>query len=133
MSRSVKTASLQAGMRVTEDIVGKKGDIKVRRGEILSQMHVTKMKKWKGLDESNPRGIQVESSPLHTGTQMPNTVDKPWESPLVEKTAKNKLGSSMRVSHGFDKEGNIIEGVPNVLKDKQNDDIKPKRGRPKRK
>lgn len=124
MSRSVKTADLQAGMRVTEDVLGKKGDVKVNKGEILSQLHVTKMKKWVGLDAANPGGIYVESTPMHSGRAIPSVVDRPWESPVVEGQAKKKMQSKMQVDCAFDKEGNII-----------NETVKPvkRRGRPKTK
>ena len=128
MSKNVKVADLQPGMKVAEHVVGKKGDVKVRKGEILSQMHVEKMKKWKGLDDANPRGICIESTPLKTATLMPEIVDHPEKSPLIERGAKQKLQKSMAVKVAFDKEGNIIQDEPT-----QTDKTKRRRGRPRKK
>jgi len=108
MTRSVTVKDLQVGMKVSEPVLGKKGDIKVNKGEILSKTHVDKMQRWAGLDAANPRGIQVEST-LKTGTDIPDIVDHPERSPIIETGAKKKLTSSMQVPVGFDKEGNVIE------------------------
>ncbi len=107
MSQTVKVAGLQAGMKMAEPILGKKGDIKVHKGEILSQMHVAKLNKWVGVDEANPRGIEIESAPLHTGQLMPGVVDKPWESPLVKQKAKENMQSKTTVSVDI-KDGKVL-------------------------
>lgn len=124
MRNSIKTKDLQAGMRVTEHVLGKKGDIKVNKGEILSKMHVDKMQRWHGLDEANPRGIFVENAPLHTGQIMPSVVDNPEKSPLIQKTAttRKKYAQGMDV----DEDGNILEDGKPVNANK------PKRGRPQK-
>ena len=109
MSHTVRANDLQVGMKVREPILGKKGDIKVNKGEILSGGHVDKIKKWKGIDAANPNGIQVESTPKGDSVgAVPSIVDEPWRSPLVEQKSKNNLQRSVAVSVEFDKDGNII-------------------------
>ena len=111
MAHVVKTKDLQVGMRVVEPILGKKGDVKVNKGEVLSQLHVDKLKKWKGVDEANPKGLKVESSRA-SGSAVPDVVDKPWLSPLVEKKAKKNLQSKVAVPAMYDEEGNLLNPSP---------------------
>lgn len=136
----VKTQDLQAGMRVVKPILGKKGDIKVARGEVLSGAHVEKLRKWKGVDKANPRGIEVESTPLHSGGALPDVIDAPWKSPLVEAKSKDNLQKkSFAVPAMKDENGKILNPSPlekELQKREQNEptDNKPskQRGRPKK-
>lgn len=136
----VKAKDLQVGMKVKENILGKKGDIKVRKGEVLSGMHVNAMKSWQGLDDANPNGMQVESSPLNSGQELPNTVNRPWESPLIENAAKKKLESTLQVPGIYDENGKCLNPSPleKELAQKEeenasdNQSIKRGRGRPKK-
>jgi len=136
MSYSVKAKDLQVGMKVVNPILGKKGDIKVRSGEILSNQHVTGMKKWKGLDEANPGGMVVESSPLHSGSDVPSVIDKPWESPIVEKNAKHNLQTkSFAVPAIRDAHGNVLNPSPIerefAVKEKEKKDVSNSKTKPR--
>lgn len=139
MSKSVKVNDLQVGMKVTADVLGKRGDVKVSQGEILSNLHVTKMKSWKGLDEANPKGIKVESSPLHSGDEFPRTVMHPWESPVIQAHSKNKLQSTISVPAILDETGKCLNPNPlerELTKRDNNANIETQfkrgRGRPKK-
>ncbi len=112
MGHIVKTKDLQVGMRMVSPILGKKGDVKVNAGEILSKAHVDKLNKWKGVDDANPRGIEVESSPLHSGSEMPNVVANPWESPIIQAKSKQNLQSSISVPAITDKDGRVLNPSP---------------------
>jgi len=136
MAHTVRTNDLQVGMKVKNPILGKNGSVKVNAGEVLSNMHVTKLKKWKGVDAANPRGIEVESSPLHSGDELPRVVDKPWESPLVQAKAKQKLQSSVSVPAILDEAGNVTNLSPlekelESRKDEPDNTTKRRPGRPK--
>lgn len=139
MIKSVKVNDLQVGMKVAVDVLGKRGDVKVRQGEILSNLHVTKMKSWKGLDEANPRGIEVESSPLYSGDEYPRTVMHPWESPVIQAHSKNKLQSTILVPAILDETGKCLNPNPlerELARKEDNATIEPQfkrgRGRPKK-
>lgn len=134
MSYTVQTKDLQVGMRMVNPILGKKGNIKVNKGEVLSEAHVKKLNKWKGVDEANPRGLEVESSRA-TGSEMPNVVKEPWKSPVIEQKSKQNLQSKMTVPVSFDSKGNIIGREENkVIERKKNgtNNIKPRRAKSKK-
>ncbi|MEY2702361.1 MAG: hypothetical protein RLY43_994 [Bacteroidota bacterium] len=135
MAHSVQVKDLQVGMRVTKDVLGKRGDVKVRTGEVLSNLHVTKMKDWEGLDAANPKGIEVESS-LHSGSEYPETVMKPWLSPVIQAKSKKNLQSTMTVPAMYDEAGKLLNPSPleKELESRENNEpVKAKhRGRPKK-
>jgi len=99
-------------MRVVKPVLGKKGDIKVNAGEILSKAHVTKMQGWKGLDAANPKGIEVDSSARHSGSELPDIVDHPERSPLVEAKAKQNAQSRITVPGIYDENSKCLNPSP---------------------
>ena len=116
---------LQVGMVVKQDVVGKKGDVKINKGEVITQLHIDKLKKWsKGKDAKGNTGdifaynrgaIEIGSDPRQTGGLYPKVEKEPWRSPVIESGAKNKNQSSMRVPCDIDDNGNIVRDDEEVI------------------
>ena len=147
---SLKTSELQVGMKVKDNILGARGDVKVNKGEVLSKMHIDKLNQWNktGLvDQLNPRGFETEST-IKSGSDIPAVIDRPDLSPVIQGQSKAKLQSQMSVPIDikdgkvirYDAQGNPIPDEPieipkEEVKTNAVDTAKPKGkpGRPKSK
>lgn len=90
--RWIKFADLQPGLRVLQNIYGARGQILIFHGEVLSGLHITKIKKWDAPDQG--WGRLRNHQPRWDEVEVQTALGSPREYPICEENPE--LAESIR-------------------------------------